>query len=227
MKDIIKLCFLLLKGYSLLRALQILHLQKLNFNKKNAADFGSLPDKDHNITSYTKNIDLTFFNLKIENDSQKKNTVIIDFENVNFDNYNLYKKNYEIVFAFNLLEHLKDQKKIIDFSNFVLKENGLIVGSTPFLFRKHGSPNDYYRFTDDILRYSLEKSGFVKISVIPLGFGVFTMILSSLMTYNRYLPLLNCFFFLIFLIFDLILSKLSKNNKYCFAIGYFFTATKN
>ena len=227
MRDIVKLCFLLLKGYSLLRALQILHLQKLSLNRMNAADFGSLPGKDHNITSYTKNINITFFNLETENHSQKKNTVTIDFENIDFENYNFHKKNYEIVFAFNLLEHLKDQKKIIDFSNFVLKQNGLIIGSTPFLFRKHGSPKDYYRFTDDILKHNLERSGFIKTSVIPLGFGIFTMIFSSLMTYNRFFPFLNCFFFLFFLMFDLILSKASKNNKSCFAIGYFFTAFKN
>lgn len=227
MKDIIKLCSFLLKGYSLLRALQILYLQKLNLKKMNAADFGSLPGKDHNITSYTQNINLTFFNLETENCIQKESTVIIDFENINFDNYNFHKNNYEIVFAFNLLEHLKDQKKIIDFSNFVLKDNGLIVGSTPFLFRKHGSPKDYYRFTDDILKHNLESSGFEKISVTELGFGVFTMIFSSLMTYNRFLPFLNCFFFLFFLMFDLILSKVSKNNKTCFPIGYFFTAFKS
>ena len=111
-------------------------------------------------------------------------------------------------------------------SGSVSVKNGLLIGSTPFLFRIHGSPQDYYRFTDTLLEKDLKDSGFQKIKVKTLGSGIFTMFFNSIMVYNRFFSPLNCFFFLIALSFDSFLNIFSQGNKKNYPIGYFFLANK-
>jgi hypothetical protein len=227
MKEIFKIINLLNKGYSLLRVLQIIELDKINFNNKDfSADLGSLPNKSHNISSIKKLKNIKYFNLNIENESQKKNTVIINFEKLNQNKFKNIRSKFDKVLLFNVLEHIYDYKNTINFSKYILKKKSWLIGSTPFMFRIHGSPFDYYRFTNTLLEKELKSIGFKKISIKPLGYGIFTMFLNSIMVYNKYIPFLNTLLFLIMAFFDKILNIFSKGNKSNYPIGYFFSANK-
>lgn len=73
MKDLLNIVKLLYKGHSLLRVLQIVEFQKIKFKKNDFfADLGSLPGKSHNISSSVKINKIKYFNLKVENNLQKK-----------------------------------------------------------------------------------------------------------------------------------------------------------
>lgn len=227
MMNIFYILKLLNRGYSLLRALQIIEVNKINFKKKMlCADLGSLPYKPHNISTSKKIKNIKYFNLTVEKKSQKKKTIIINFEKIQLKKYKINQSKFDNVFLFNLLEHIYNYKRPIFFSKYILKKNGLLIGSTPFLFRIHGSPQDYYRFTDTLLEKDLKDSGFQKIKVKILGSGIFTMFFNSIMVYNRFFSPLNCFFFLIALSFDSFLNIFSQGNKKNYPIGYFFLANK-
>ena len=213
-------------GFSLFRILQLVEFRKIKLKNKKFADLGSLPNKKHNI-SYTKNAkNITYFNLRVENKDQKKNTVLVNFEKLNNKIAKNYKSKFDKVFIFNLLEHIKNYKKPILFSKIVLKKNGELIGSTPFLFRIHPSPKDYFRFTETLLREELQEIGFKNIKIIPLGTGIFSMIINSLIGYNKFVPFINSLIYILGYILDMVLSIISNKNKKTFPIGYFFKATK-
>ena len=65
------------------------------------------------------------------------NTFRLPFVSSSFDN----------VVAFQVLEHHPDPEKMIGEIVRVVKNNGLILISAPFIWSMHEEPNDYYRFT--------------------------------------------------------------------------------
>ena len=48
-----------------------------------------------------------------------------------------------------VLEHIPIPDLLIQECKRVLKNGGVVVGSTRFIYPQHGAPNDYYRFTED------------------------------------------------------------------------------
>ena len=226
MNNFFFILFKLNSGFSLFRVLQLVEFGKIKIRNKKLADLGSLPNKKHNI-SYTKNSkDITYFNLRVEKEDQKKKTVLVNFEKLDNKIAKKHKTKFDKVFIFNILEHIKNYKNPILFSRILLKKNGELIGSTPFLFRIHPSPKDYFRFTDTLLREELKDLGFKNIKIIPLGSGLFSMIINSLIGYNKYVPLINSLIYILGYILDMTLSIISNRNKETFPIGYFFKATK-
>ena len=72
MNNFFFILFKLNSGFSLFRVLQLVEFGKIKIRNKKLADLGSLPNKKHNI-SYTKNSkDITYFNLRVEKEDQKK-----------------------------------------------------------------------------------------------------------------------------------------------------------
>ena len=73
-------------------------------------------------------------------------------------------------------------------------DEGLLIGTVPFIFKIHNSPNDYFRFTKQLLVEELEDREFKEIKVINLGYGPFTNFYSSISDYfMQIMPLLNIF----------------------------------
>ena len=78
------------------------------------------------------------------------------------------------ILIFNVLEHVFDVNNAFSEINRCLKNNGKIIGSTPFIHRIHGAPNDYNRYTKQFLEKVLENNNYKNIKVKNLGFGPFT-----------------------------------------------------
>lgn len=57
----------------------------------------------------------------------------------------------DVVFCCEVLEHVQEPLRATAELHRVLKEGGVVIGSTPFVFGIHDRPHDYYRFT----RYGL------------------------------------------------------------------------
>lgn len=125
------------------------------------------------------------------------------FEGVNVfgDAHNLPFKEYSFdnVIMTNVLEHVQEPQKVINESYRTLKPNGFIIVYTPFMYPIHGDPNDYWRFTDEGLRYLLRNFEIIKTVKIGSFFGVFgtyfDFILNNLKI-KFLLPILNVFIFL-------------------------------
>jgi len=54
---------------------------------------------------------------------------------------------YELVLSIQVLEHVQNPEKAISEMSRVLKSGGKLFLSTNFLYPRHGSPYDYFRFT--------------------------------------------------------------------------------
>lgn len=54
---------------------------------------------------------------------------------------------FDNILCISVLEHLVEPQKAITEMQRVLKKNGKIIVSVPFLFPIHDAPNDYWRFT--------------------------------------------------------------------------------
>ena len=107
------------------------------------------------------------------------------------------------IIIFNVLEHVFDTKNAFLEINRCLKSNtGTIIGSTPFMHRVHGAPNDYSRYTKQYLEKILEKSNFKNIKVENLGFGAFTAAYAIIFDYLKLIPFLNNIVLTICLIID-------------------------
>lgn len=74
-----------------------------------------------------------------------------------------FQDTYNLIIATELLEHLPSSELFFVTVNNLLEDDGLLVISFPFLFKIHGDPNDYFRFTLDGIK-ELSKNNFEIIS---------------------------------------------------------------
>ena len=204
--------------YSILRILQIEKVKELEL-EGDLLDVGSRPSPN-NISNFNKNSNITYLN-KFE-PSTKKN-LSIDLEKKIEDENG---KKYDVVLLMNVLEHIFNFQNCIDICHIQLKNNGKLYGSTPFYFRVHPSPNDYFRFTDEALKEILLKSGFKDIAIYPLVGGIFISFYSSFFLIGNKIPFLNNLLLPICFFLDDILSFFTKSYHKIMPIGYFFKAIK-
>lgn len=72
-----------------------------------------------------------------------------------------FKENYaDTVLLTQVLEHVVDPHKALDEVRRVLKEDGILMISVPFIYQAHALPHDYWRFSEYGLRQLLETYNF-------------------------------------------------------------------
>lgn len=71
----------------------------------------------------------------------------------------------DTVVSFQVMEHLYEPDKYLAECFRILKPDGTIFITVPFMWHVHEAPNDYYRYTRYGLEYLLGKHGFVEIGV--------------------------------------------------------------
>lgn len=209
---------LILSNKSILRILQFQEFKKKRVFGE-VIEFGANEKLEKNfIYSKNKEINATYSNIVTSNNK---------FIKIDLQKKIKIKKKFDYVIIFNVLEHLSKPEIALKNIRNILKKNGCIIGSTPFLFRVHGAPKDYYRFTHDYLKLTLKKSGFKNIKINALGTGPFLASISILRSYLKFIPIVFQCLILISVIFDKILSIFIKTNpKKIYPIGYFFLSYK-
>ena len=92
----------------------------------------------------------------------------------NFDGIHIpYSKNhFNVVIATEVLEHAEYPEKLVSEMHRVLKANGRIFITMPFVWPEHGLPFDFQRYTLNKHKLLLEKLGFKIISILPTT-GIF------------------------------------------------------
>lgn len=81
---------------------------------------------------------------------------------------------FDHVFSFNTLEHIYNVQDKLSEIYRVLRPNGDILISTPFLYPIHGHPDDFFRPTPSWYHTALKDCGFKEIRVVPLFWGPFS-----------------------------------------------------
>jgi len=208
---------LIFNKFSILRVLQILELRKLSI-QGSVLDVGGRRTSN-NVTNYILYQNNVIYLDKFSDD---KRDLKVDLEKINpRPDYQFYN-----VFLINVLEHIYNFNNCLNNCYSFLRKGGNFFGSTPFMFRIHSSPNDFFRFTEQSLRRSLESAGFINIKISVLDGGIFICFYNSLSIITQKIPLFNniLLFFLKFL--DKIVFIFSKKNKEIYPVGYFFSAQK-
>ncbi len=81
---------------------------------------------------------------------------------------------FDTVVAFQVLEHLPEPKLALEEMFRVLRPEGTLLLTTPFMWGIHEAPYDFYRYTPYGLTYLLETAGFTDIAVTA-NFGYWAM----------------------------------------------------
>lgn len=205
----INIYFKILKGIfqkkSLCRILQNYETNKITISG-NVIEFGASPYSKNNFSDIVKkkNIKLIHFSDK---NIKHKDVINVDLNK----KINLKKNYYNTVLYFNVMEHLTNPDNAKKEIYKILKKNGVLIGSAPFLYRFHAAPSDYLRFTKPYLNFFFRKS-FRNIHVKNLGFGPFCLSYSFLSDFTKKIPFLNLILFSLAYFFDFILSTLVKYN---------------
>jgi ubiquinone/menaquinone biosynthesis C-methylase UbiE len=156
-----------------------------------------------------------------------------NLENLDF----VHDNTFHIVMLIQVMEHLKDPKKVLTELNRVGKKGSKIFIAVPQSQSVHQVPYDFYRFTPYGLKYLLESTSYKVLSIRPQLYGDnianYQRIKWSLdYTYeNECLSVFNKFFINL-LKYNLLLYKHflkvldTKSKRHISPIGYFVIAEK-
>ena len=208
---------MIFKNYSILRIMQVLEIRKLSLHGT-IIDVGSKKSVS-NVTNYLQGKNEIIYGDKYSNDPKD---LKIDLEKEE----KLDDRSFKNVLLFNVLEHVYNYKNCLKNCYSILGKDGFFYGSTPFFFRIHGSPNDYFRYTEQSLIKALDEAGFKNIQVRILNGGIFICFFNSISMVTKRIPLLNNFLLIICQILDALIVPFSKNMKNIFPLGYFFQGNK-
>ncbi len=76
---------------------------------------------------------------------------------------------FDAVICSEMLEHVPDPIKVLKEAHRVSRPGGLLLCTVPFLFRIHGDPEDYGRYTAHYWRETLNKCGFTGLEIEKQG----------------------------------------------------------
>jgi SAM-dependent methyltransferase len=157
----------LLSKISPLRALQYELLRQTDF-EGNLLDFGGGDSAPYR--RYISKTSKSFSYQSINIDSKIKPTWLVGVG----EEFPCKDGSFDSVLSLNTLEHIYDAEMVIKQLYRALKKDGQLVLSTPFMFRIHGHPDDYFRPTPSWFETVLSSSGFRDIQVNYLWIGPFT-----------------------------------------------------
>lgn len=69
-------------------------------------------------------------------------------------------KNADAILSIQVIEHLEDPRRAFHEAHRILKDDGLMIVSFPFLYPIHAAPHDYFRYTQFSLRSISEEYDF-------------------------------------------------------------------
>jgi SAM-dependent methyltransferase len=88
----------------------------------------------------------------------------------------LESASFDAVTSLNVFEHIFGFHNAFAESSRVLKTGGKLVCAVPFMHQIHGSPDDFFRYTESALRKLLETNGFKEEKIVPLGYCLFGLL---------------------------------------------------
>lgn len=210
------------KGLSPCKIYQISEIQKLKL-KDETIEFGSNNYQESffkYIKNRNKNEKIIFSNL---NNNRNSN-----YMKMNLEKNNITKKKFDNILIFNVLEHIYDDKIALNELTKILKKNGNIYISTPFLYRYHQAPEDYKRYTITYFEKLLKEKNLRIIKKKYLGEGPLMASYAMVFDYINRVPLLSYPILIICFIVDKILSIFHQTDiKKLYPICIFIAAKKN
>jgi len=159
---------------------QFLDEFKPRFIGKNILDIGAgeIPFIDYYEGLNVKTCDIQ------NNSNNSIDYIIVPGEKLPFQNQTV-----DVIFLFDVLEHIENDIFFLSECNRILSNDGLIVANIPFMYRFHEIPHDYRRYTPSGLKSIFEISGFDLIETRSIGsiyFVAQTFLLEHQVAINNY-----------------------------------------
>jgi SAM-dependent methyltransferase len=95
--------------------------------------------------------------------------------NCSADNIPVDDETFDIVMLAEVIEHIENPVEVLNECVRVLKKDGNLIITMPFLNAIHADPYDFQRWTDFKFNLELEKLNLTNITIQPMG-GVFAVI---------------------------------------------------
>jgi len=220
MKKLFKIIILLFQNCSPLRIYQIIECNNFFLNGK-SLEFGASVKYEKNFSSFVKG--KSKFHYSNLDNFKNKEIIPLDLTK----KLKIKSSKYDNILVFNVFEHINDHSITFKEIKRILKKNGNLLASTPFLYQVHGAPRDYFRFTKDFFLEKLKKNGFKKIEIKCLGYGPFVACFSIIHSYIKYLPLITHIILFMCYLVDFILQLFVKTKlNEIYPIGIFLIAKK-
>ncbi len=184
-----------------------------DFNKGSLLDFGCGSKPYESLFKVEKYIGLDT-NQSGHSHKNEKIDVLYDGKKIPFDD-----NHFDYIFSSEVLEHVFNIDEIISELNRVLKNDGKILITLPFVWGEHEQPYDYARYTSFGLKNILENNGFEIIDHIKTTNFIETIFQSlTAYLYHSIIPKgLKTFLTLIFIapinLLGIILGKILPNDK--------------
>ncbi len=128
--------------------LRVLDLGGTRTNKRGRFDIGRYP------------VQVTYLNLS----TAKRPDVCADAAAIP-----LKGSTFDVVVCSEVLEHVPDPRPVLVEIYRVLVPGGQVLITCPFMYRVHGDPEDYGRYTGDYWELNLKRAGFSSLNMSPQG----------------------------------------------------------
>jgi len=139
----------------------------------------------------------------------------------------------DLIVCTEVMEYIDDYKRLLIEINRVLKNNGLLILSTPFIHALHNDDEfDYFRFTEPMIKNELSNNFIIeKFHRMGNLFEVILDLIIGYLSYQTKKTWIKKITLRILKLTGLILVSLKKNshidNNYWINTGYFVVAKKN
>ena len=192
------------KGFSPCKIYQTLEFKKLKI-QDTIIEFGTNNYEESFTKLIRKKTQKIFF-------SNLKKLKSKNYIKINLEKKNNFKKKFDNIIIFNVLEHIYNEKNALRELNKILKKNGKIYISTPFLYRYHEAPEDYKRYTITYFEKVLKEKKFKSIIKKNLGEGPLMASYSLFFDYINKVPLISYPILIICFIFEQVLCCFHKTD---------------
>ncbi len=85
------------------------------------------------------------------------------------ENIPISKEQFDVAIMGELLEHVPDPIKVVSEAYRILKKDGMLIITVPFMIGIHGDPFDYGRYTETFWKEVAEKCGFEIVKIERQG----------------------------------------------------------
>lgn len=96
--------------------------------------------------------------------SRKKPTILADAAALPFR-----ENSFDVIVCSEVLEHVYDYRSLLEESLRVLKPQGLLLATVPFMYPQHPDPMDYFRYTEQFFASHLTSLGFCSVATERQG----------------------------------------------------------
>lgn len=139
------------------------------------------------------------------------------------------KEVFDMILLTQVIEHLEDPQIVLFEINRVLKQNGVLIMSWPFLYPLHEAPRDFFRYTEYGMKHLATQAGFIVEAFVPVsGFWITYFSFLSIYIYSKlkrfYLIFLPILF--IFKEMCIFLDRLDLKSKSKWTWNFYAVLTK-